>query len=230
LGVPFNIKKLWSDKAIAINKLLPFKIMEYNQIYKTNNVWGTQPNKLLYKIYSKGENNDYFLDLGCGQGRDALFMLKNGYKVTAVDNSEKGIDKIKEYIKKNNLFKNKIDIHCDDIRNFDIEDNKYSIINFYNSLQFLPKKDALILIAKAKKLLKIKGHIIISSFLVDDPTYTKQINRNRCFFKSKELKNIFSDFTIIFYKELIIEDKAHIGYPEPHKHSVVKLIAQKISN
>lgn len=51
--------------------------MNYNKIYKNNsNVWGSKPNELLQKIYSQVDAGSEFLDLGCGQGRDSLFMFK----------------------------------------------------------------------------------------------------------------------------------------------------------
>lgn len=197
---------------------------------KNNSVWDNKPNNLLQKIYTKVNASGNFLDLGCGQGRDSLFMLKKGFNVTMVDKSEEKIKKIKEYIQKNNLPKDKISLYCQNIGNYNIESNKFDIINAFNSLQFLPKKESLQMIDKIKKSLKNKGYVIISSFTVNDPLYEKTTNNSRCFFESQELRKLFSDFNIIFYKEGLIEENGHPGYPEPHQHHVVKLIAQKIKN
>ena len=198
--------------------------MKYNKIYKNNsNVWGDDPNKLLQRIYSQVDAGSEFLDLGCGQGRDTLFMLKNGFKVTAVDNSREGIKKIKESVKVEKLSISDINLLCKNIKIFKIEKNKYTIINAFNSLQFLFKKDALKLIKEIKKAIKKEGYIIISGFTAK----TAAID-SRCFFKPQELKKIFSDFNIISYEEKMILDKGHPGKPKPHKHNVVKMIAQKI--
>ncbi len=204
--------------------------MKYNQIYKNKNVWGTQPNELLQKIYEHLKVGSYFLDLGCGQGRDSLFMLKNGFKIDTVDNSQEGINKIKEFAQSNNLSLVNINLFCSDIRNFNILKNKYDIINAFNSLQFLPKKETLKIIENIKNNIKGEGYVIISAFTTDDPLYKKMNTEKRCFFEPQELKNIFFDFHIIEYKEKIIEDKGHPGSPEPHQHGVVKIIAQKIKN
>lgn len=201
--------------------------MKYNQIYKNNNVWGNQPNELLQKIYSQLNTGANFLDLGCGQGRDSLFMLQKGFKVDAIDNSQEGINKIKEFIQANNLPIDNINLFCNDIKNFNITKNKYDITNAFNSLQFLSKKEALKIIEDIKCNIKNNGYVIISGFTVNDPLYKKMNNDGRCFFESQELRKIFSDFNIIEYKEDIIEDKGHPGSPEPHQHGVVKIIAQK---
>jgi len=67
--------------------------MDYNQIYKTEHVWGKNSNELLKSIYTYIPAGSEFLDLGCGQGRDVLFMLQNGFKVTGIDNAEEGLIK-----------------------------------------------------------------------------------------------------------------------------------------
>ncbi len=88
---------------------------------------------------------------------------------------------------------------CENIATFDIAGDKYGIINVFNSLQFLPKKEALKLIDRIKKAVKDKGYVIISGFTVGDPLYKKMGDGDRCFFEHQELKKIFSDFNVIFY-------------------------------
>ncbi|MDD4901482.1 MAG: methyltransferase domain-containing protein [Patescibacteria group bacterium] len=198
--------------------------MNYNQIYKNNSeVWGSRPNKLLQKIYNQADAGSEFLDLGCGQGRDSLFMLKKGFKVTAVDSSREGINKVKESVLASNLSALDIFLLCEDIKNFKIEKNKYGIINVFNSLQFLLRQDGLKLIEKIKSAVPNKGFVIISGFTTDDPSY----NGGSCYLKPRELKKLFSGFNLIFYHEKEMPDKGHAGKPEPHKHHVVEMIARK---
>jgi 8-oxo-dGTP diphosphatase len=202
--------------------------MKYDQIYKHHNVWGEKPNSLLQKVFDRLEPGSEFLDLGCGQGRDALFMLREGFKVTAIDNSREGIKKAKEAIAADELPSPKIDLFCQDIATFKIKPNKYSIINAYNSLHFLAKKDALRMLEQIKKSLKKKGHVVISCFFTKRPLAKKADNKH-CFVGAGELKKIFSDFKIIFYEEKTVDDAGHVGCPEPHHHNIVKMIAQKVT-
>ena len=37
------------------------------------------------------------LDIGCGEGKDAVFFARNGYDVTAFDLSKEGIEKGKAF-------------------------------------------------------------------------------------------------------------------------------------
>lgn len=56
------------------------------------------------------------LDVGCGQGRDALFIARLGHQVTAVDLSPTGIGDLLEDARREGL---KIDAQVGDIRTFD---------------------------------------------------------------------------------------------------------------
>ena len=81
------------------------------------------------------ELQDYFnncpimgdlLDLGCGQGRDSLFLASIGYNVTAVDSSKIGIQQM---LKKAQSQGFKIDGTASDIQNLKLE-KKFNVILF----------------------------------------------------------------------------------------------------
>ncbi|OGY42968.1 MAG: hypothetical protein A2Y67_02870 [Candidatus Buchananbacteria bacterium RBG_13_39_9] len=199
--------------------------MDYNKIYKSNSkVWGSEPNKLLAMVWQKLEPGSEFLDLGCGQGRDSLFMASKGFKVTAVDESAEGIKNLQEKAGDQKL--ENIKAVCGKIIDFKIENKKYSIINAFNILQLFTKTDALRVLEEIKEKLNPEGFIIIAGFTTNDPAYSNKINYG--YFEPDELKKIFNRFKIIFYKELKVDDPGHAGYTEPHQHGVVRLIVQKL--
>lgn len=69
------------------------KIPEFwNQIYEGGNpAWGKSPAIILNK-FLEYFNGVTVLDLGCGEGRNSLFLANIGYKVTGVDISESAIN------------------------------------------------------------------------------------------------------------------------------------------
>ena len=67
-----------------------------------------EPNKLLQIILPQLKSGSEFLDLGCGAGIDAIFMVENGFIVTAVDNSQEKISMLKEAINNKGDLKNNI--------------------------------------------------------------------------------------------------------------------------
>ena len=54
-------------------------------------VWGTEPNRFLAE-FAAGLSPRRVLDLGCGQGRNAVWLAKQGHTVAGVDQSEVGVD------------------------------------------------------------------------------------------------------------------------------------------
>ena len=60
----------------------------YRQVHKENLRWfDDNPSNIVLQImekYSVGKQ-DRILEIGCGEGRDARFLLKNGYRVLATD-------------------------------------------------------------------------------------------------------------------------------------------------
>lgn len=195
-----------------------------NNIYSNeSNVWGINPTPLYQIIFPKLFTNSSFLDLGCGQGRDSIFMASKNLKVVSVDKSSVAIDQLRNFAKEK-----KLDIMCFNakIENFIIEKNKYDIIGAVNTFHFLYRSDGLKIIQEIKKNLKNGGYVIIMNFTIMDPNF---IHRpNFLFLEPNELKNIFSDFELILYNESIDDDIGHPGQETPHKHGIVRMIAKKI--
>lgn len=98
----------------------------YRQVYKYNYLWSTKDvtKEVIDTINDlKISKSDKILDLGCGEGRDAIFLLNENYNITALDYSNAVIEKCKEI--SNNKYNNSF-------RQFDIIkdtlDEKYAFI------------------------------------------------------------------------------------------------------
>ncbi|MDD5566963.1 MAG: methyltransferase domain-containing protein [Patescibacteria group bacterium] len=180
------------------------------------------PNKLLQQIWQKADHAFEFLDLGAGQGRDSLFMARNGWHVVAVEKSTEAIEAIK---RSSGFGKLPIEIHRAKVEDFTIEKNRYSIIQLFNVLQFVKRKKALEILAIVKRNVQLGGYIIVSGFTIHESSYAK--HQDLCYFGEGELREIFYDFKIFFYRETMINDPGHSGKEYPHKHHVVRMVAQK---
>jgi SAM-dependent methyltransferase len=112
------------------------------------------------------ELQDYFnncqirgnlLDLGCGQGRDSLFLASIGYNVTAVDNSKVGIEQM---INKAQSQGFKIDGIVDDIKNIKLK-KKFNVILFDMLLHGFENSTQLELLRKYSNSLNQDGILCI---------------------------------------------------------------------
>ena len=144
-----NIFKNFKSKIISIyhqqNNQNPELILFYNKnklSFGKDNVYGLIPpagffqatkiaeNELIKNILNEIQNkNEYVLDLYSGSGTFTLPLLKNGYKVYAIDNNKSSIESLIKSSKEQNLFNNfkynisnltkeKIETHF--FQNFDI--------------------------------------------------------------------------------------------------------------
>ena len=83
---------------------LPFT--DYEEKYKEEQYyWGITPNTMCYEIMKlRPPLKPYrVLDIGCGEGKDAVFLAKNGYMVSAFDIAETGIEKARDLAERNHV-------------------------------------------------------------------------------------------------------------------------------
>ena len=207
-------------------------------LYYQNVDKNTNPAPLVER-FSKNIKIGPVLDIGFGNGRNAVFLARMGFDVTAIDVRQKAIDAAKELAKNNGVVVNFL---LKDVREYVFPKKHYQAIIALNSLFFLGKKDFYAAIDNIKKTLIVGGIAILSSFTVSDSMFDKIRMENEKVgereFKSRdghfwyfldhdELLRLFDGFEILFYKETLTQDHGHPGWPEPHTHAVARIVIKK---
>ncbi|MFQ5621700.1 MAG: methyltransferase domain-containing protein [Candidatus Nanoarchaeia archaeon] len=201
-------------------------------------LWGLSPDPLLVENIEEIPVGKA-LDLGVGEGRNALFLAHKGFQVTGIDISSKAIEKFLELAKEKGLIPEGLVM---DIRDFEFRPDAYNLIVATATLHFLRRKEVYEITSKIIRSITPGGYVYIKDFTVDDPSYQtakkrlKQIEKNTFyspklfsylyFFSHNELKGMFKDFEIKVYKEEISTDSGH-GKSGPHKHGIALLFAKK---
>ena len=77
---------------------------KWDQRYnKRNYVYGKQPAKFLAENYSYISAESKILDMGMGEGRNAVFLAQKGHKVTGIDISSIAVKKSQNLAKELNV-------------------------------------------------------------------------------------------------------------------------------
>lgn len=59
-------------------------------------VWGSEPNRFVAEALGSREPAGRALDLACGEGRNAIWLARRGWKVTGVDYSDVAIERARQ--------------------------------------------------------------------------------------------------------------------------------------
>ena len=190
------------------------KILE--EYEKSNCLWGLEPNKYVTQI-PKIIKSGKVLDIGVGEGRNALFLAKKGFEVTGIDISKEAVDKFLKFAKKENLDVKGI---VSDIVDFDFNQN-YDVIICVATLHLVSKDKVIETIKKIKNYTKNNGINLITVFTKKDIEYKEY--PDLYFFDENELKELYKDWQILEYGNYT-KNETH---GKPHKHHIYVLIAKK---
>jgi len=97
------------------------------------------------------------LDLGSGEGRDTAFLVQAGLRVVARDVSPTGLDKTRALLARRGLPLERVDLACEDVRDFAYPPDTYDLALAANVFQFLGPEDAPTHIERLKQATKPGG-------------------------------------------------------------------------
>jgi tellurite methyltransferase len=167
------------------------------------------------------------LDLGCGEGRNALFLARRGFEVEAVDAAPTAVKRLVQLAQGSRLT---VSARVADVREIDLPEASYVLIVANTILDHLDPRDSDRLIARIQRTVRPGGYVFASVFTTNDPGHTgigpksataKHVKR---YFAPGELRVLFGRFSILRYREEELLDRQHDA---PHWHAIARLWAQR---
>lgn len=226
----FEIGKIPNKSEIdimdAIDQLNGFDAGYDEGYISSKNFWGKCPARMVKiateLIKKQNINVPMCLDLGCGNGKNSIYLAKNGFDVTAIDASYYCISEAK---KSNNEVKWKVR----DMRKLKCEDSKYDLVVLTGSLHCLSTlSEVLDVIKTVKSSTKIGGYNVISVFNSEVQDLSgHSSNFHPILLSHEEYINMYSDWKIIESSNSILND-IHPHNNIKHKHSITRMLAQRI--
>ena len=183
-------------------------------------------------------NGKYLLDVGCGEGADTVFFAKKGFRVTALDNNETHLDRLRALIDDNSL--TNVSILNANALDFQYPQNYYDVINCLLVGCCMSRKDFDKLLVTLKLTVKKGGIIIMSLRNYLDPEFKDYVSTERMiqpntfikkegcckiryYIEKNRLRECFLDFEILYYYEGLAKDK----YEKIKKHGDSYIICKK---
>ena len=186
--------------------------------------WGVEPGSFLDDLIRlcPPSADKKVLDIGCGEGKDVVYMAQKGYSVTAFDLTENGIRKTIKLAEDRGV---KVTAYVDDI-NTVTNDGQYDIIYSTGTVQYLFDENKKAFFEKLEKMTRPGGIVFINvfvekSFLELPPDWDIEEKM----WKSGELFTYFADWKVEKIDEVIFEDDSG---GVPHYHCMDTIICRKM--
>ncbi|HST06442.1 MAG TPA: methyltransferase domain-containing protein [Chloroflexia bacterium] len=139
------------------------------------------------------------LDLGCGDGRNTLFLAHKGLHVTAVDIVPEAITNLNRYATRANL-QAQIEGVVADIEGYEIDGPFEDIVSVF-TLHFLPADAFPVVLDRITAATSIGGINVIEDFTRSGPLYHPGVQGH--FLQSGELRRLYEDrgWQVLYYDE-----------------------------
>ena len=200
---------------------------EYESRYSSEDYyWGLEPNSMCYEAMRMlpPVKKLKVLDIGCGEGKDAVFFARNGYSVSAFDVAESGLDKARSLAAKCGV---QINFFRADVNDF-VPDDNYDIIFSSGVFHYIHPEKRISFIESLKKATNPGGLNLINAFVekpfIAPPPDSERAELENRQWKSGELFTCYHDWLLKKTDEIIFDC---MSSNQPHKHCMDILIAQK---
>ncbi|HLX56786.1 MAG TPA: class I SAM-dependent methyltransferase [Ktedonobacteraceae bacterium] len=161
------------------------------------------------------------LDLGSGEGIDAIRLARLGYQVDAVEGSAVGAEKTERFAREAGVRVNVMHMDAQDFQ----PSRQYDLIICNGLLHYVENK-ALIL-QRMQQATKPGGYNMV--FLFSNYNPVPECHRIINVYCDKEdgiTSSFYRDWQHTLFLEHNKQDHAHTDFP-PHQHSMIKIVAKK---
>lgn len=145
------------------------------------------------------------LDLGCGAGRNAVYLAERGWDVTACDISLEGLRKAQALARERGT---RLTLFCQDLATVELPVERFDLILcfFYLQRELFPQ---------IKGALRSNGLLVYKTYTTDQLRFPGRPSHPAHMLRPQELLEAFREFRVLAYQEAV------------HGRGVAQLLAQK---
>ena len=225
------LPKLAQALGVSVDKLLGYSafggdVSHYESDYlKEEYFWGIQPSMMCLKVLElmPPVRPLKILDIGCGEGKDAVFLARCGYDVSAFDISEAGLEKMRQLANKARVNVRAFRANLCDYR----MSEKYDVLFSSGTLHYIRPELRDEVIANYKAHVNNGGLVAFHVFVEKPFIELPPDDRISDFYpwKSGQLFTHFHDWYIDHMTEYVFDCNSS-GIP--HRHAANRLLARNM--
>ena len=198
---------------------------DYDNVYSSTDeyYWGVVPSQMCLKVISlmPPDKPLKLLDIGCGEGKDAVFFARCGYDVSAFDASSAGVEKVKRLAEKAKVSVNVFKANICDYR----LDSEYDILYSSGVLQYIKPE------LRDEVIQNYQSHTMANGFnafnvFVEKPFIAPppEKEEHSYFWRSGQLLMSYHDWRIEDFSEFIFDCNSSGVL---HQHAMNQIFARK---
>lgn len=152
------------------------------------------------------------LDIGCGNGRNSLYLAQKGFKITAIDFVSKALELLKQKAKEQNVLSKINILKIDFSKNLPLKSNSFDWAIDIVSTTSLDKNELQIFEKELRRVLKPGGLFLTYVHSKEDEYLKNKINKNGFYkvpesglvehaWSRKELLELYKNWELIYLKK-----------------------------
>lgn len=188
--------------------------------------WGTTPGKFVL-LLSEHLSSGRVLDLGAGEGKNAIYLAERGFHVTAIDCSDYAIRNFRRRMDQTPTeVCERITLVHGNVMDTDLPTEIDAVVS-YGLLHCLSSRDACNwLIERMQKLTRSGGWNVIATFTNELPVPNVQKYLEPTLIEPDFLRRCYAEWDILEYENAVLVE-SHPTTSEVHEHSICRMIARK---
>lgn len=205
------------------------KKTSYDQRYASQEFyWGKAPSAMCDRVIEtmrpSTDRRPKLLDLGCGEGRNAVYFAQHGFEVVGLDLSAPGLEKTRMYAEEAGIH---IETIHGDIVSYELQET-CDVIFSTGTLHYLPPEVRGQRFQNYKDCTSSDGINAFSVF-VEKPFIPRAPDAEETAYPytSGELMSYYWDWEILYCTEEIFDC---MSSGVPHKHAVNRIVARRYRN
>ena len=216
---------------VSVDKLLGYdaaryEVSPYEDKYKKEEYfWGLEPSTMCLKVLEllPPSRPLKLIDIGCGEGKDAVFFARCGYEVSAFDISDAGIEKTKRLAEQARVPVRVFKANLWDYR----LDEKFDILYSSGVLAYIKPELRDEIMENYKSHVACNGLAALHVF-VNKPFIARapEKEKHSWHWKSGELFTYFHDWLIEHCTEYVFDCNSSGA---PHRHAANRLFAKNLN-